>query len=43
MPFDGWELRGAVANVLVGGRSVYANDAVDEATSLSAVLPPTTS
>jgi dihydroorotase len=27
-PFDGWELRGGVAMTLVGGRTLYANDAV---------------
>ena len=27
-PFDGWKLRGAVAATLVGGRLLYANDAV---------------
>lgn len=27
-PFDGWQLRGAVAAVLVGGRAVYVNDQV---------------
>ena len=28
-PFDGWELRGGVAATIVGGRTVYANPAVD--------------
>jgi dihydroorotase len=28
-PFDGWELRGGVAATLVGGRTVYANEAID--------------
>jgi dihydroorotase len=27
-PFDGWELRGAAAATLVGGRTVYVNDQV---------------
>ncbi len=27
-PFDGWTLRGAVAATIVGGRTVYVNDAV---------------
>jgi dihydroorotase len=27
-PFDGWNLRGGVAATIVGGRTVYANDAV---------------
>jgi dihydroorotase len=27
-PFDGWELRGGVAATIVGGRTVYRNDAV---------------
>ena len=27
-PFDGWSLRGGVAATLVGGRTVYVNDAV---------------
>jgi dihydroorotase len=27
-PFDGWELRGAVAATLVGGRTVFVNEAV---------------
>jgi dihydroorotase len=26
-PFDGWRLRGGVAATIVGGRTVYANDA----------------
>ena len=37
-PFDGWELRGAVAAVLIGGRTVYTNDDVPET-----VVFPTTS
>jgi dihydroorotase len=28
-PFDGWQLRGAVAATVVGGRTVYRNEAVD--------------
>ena len=28
-PFDGWQLRGAVAATIVGGRVVYQNDAVN--------------
>jgi dihydroorotase len=28
-PFDGWTLRGGVAATIVGGRVVYANEAVD--------------
>ena len=28
MPFDGWRLRGGVAATIVGGRTVYVNDAV---------------
>jgi len=27
-PFDGWRLRGGVAATMVGGRTVYLNDAV---------------
>jgi dihydroorotase len=27
-PFDGWELRGGVAATIVGGRTVFRNDAV---------------
>ena len=27
-PFDGWELRGAAAATIVGGRTVFVNDAV---------------
>jgi dihydroorotase len=27
-PFDGWELRGAAAATIVGGRTVFANDAI---------------
>jgi len=30
-PFDGWELRGAAAATLVGGRTVFTNDAVSGA------------
>ena len=26
-PFDGWELRGGVAATIVGGRTVFVNDA----------------
>jgi dihydroorotase len=26
-PFDGWRLRGGVAGTIVGGRTVYANEA----------------
>jgi len=28
-PFDGWELRGAVAATVVGGRTLFVNEAVD--------------
>jgi dihydroorotase len=28
-PFDGWKLRGGVAATIVGGRTVYVNDAID--------------
>jgi dihydroorotase len=28
-PFDGWRLRGGVAATIVGGRTVYRNDALD--------------
>jgi dihydroorotase len=28
-PFDGWELRGAVAATIVGGRTVYTNPDVE--------------
>ena len=27
-PFDGWQLRGAVAATIVGGRTVFTNPAV---------------
>ena len=27
-PFDGWDLRGATAATIVGGRTVFVNDAV---------------
>jgi dihydroorotase len=27
-PFDGWELRGAAAATIVGGRTVFVNDSV---------------
>ena len=30
-PFDGWELRGAVAATIVGGRTLFVNDAVAQA------------
>ena len=30
-PFDGWQLRGAVAAVLIGGRTAYVNDQVTAA------------
>ena len=30
-PFDGWQLRGAVAAVLIGGRAAYVNDQVTAA------------
>ncbi len=30
-PFGGWQLRGAVAATIVGGRTVYANPAIDGA------------
>ncbi len=36
-PFDGWELRGGVAATVVGGRLVFANDAV---AGLDEVLAP---
>jgi dihydroorotase len=29
-PFDGWQLRGGVAATIVGGRTVFANDAVNQ-------------
>ncbi|MXY15636.1 MAG: amidohydrolase family protein, partial [Acidobacteria bacterium] len=32
-PFDGWKLKGAVAAVLVGGRTAYVNDEVAAATA----------
>jgi dihydroorotase len=35
-PFDGWTLRGAVAVTIVGGRTVYVNDAVPGAASFAA-------
>ncbi len=34
-PFDGWRLRGAVAATVVGGRVVYANEAVPGAAALA--------
>ena len=33
-PFDGWRLRGGVAATIVGGRTVYLNEAVAEAQAL---------
>ena len=30
-PFDGWSLRGGVAATIVGGRTVFVNDAYAEA------------
>ncbi len=27
-PFNGWSLQGAVAATIIGGRTVYTNDAV---------------
>jgi dihydroorotase len=30
-PFDGWELRGGVAATIVGGRTLFVNDAVAQA------------
>lgn len=38
-PFDGWRLRGAVAATIVGGRVVYANDAVPGARALAWPAP----
>ncbi|MDE3154160.1 MAG: dihydroorotase [Acidobacteriota bacterium] len=35
-PFDGWQLRGGVAATIVGGRTVYVNDAVAGADALGA-------
>jgi dihydroorotase len=35
-PFDGWTLRGAVAATIVGGRTVFVNDAVPGAASFGA-------
>ncbi len=32
-PFDGWQLRGAVAAVLIGGRTAYVNDQVSAASA----------
>ena len=32
-PFEGWSLRGGVAATMVGGRTVYVNEAVAGATS----------
>ena len=34
-PFDGWELHGAVAATIVGGRSVFVNTGLDGATGFS--------
>ncbi len=42
-PFDGWELRGAVAAVLVGGRTVFSNDGVAGASAFGAVASPSAS
>ncbi len=42
-PFDGWELRGAVAAVLIGGRTVFTNDGVDGAAAFGKVKPPAAS
>jgi dihydroorotase len=33
-PFDGWTLRGGVAATIVGGKTVYVNDAVSGASAL---------
>jgi dihydroorotase len=40
-PFDGWTLRGGVAATIVGGRTVWVNDAVDGAAAFAhaAVAP----
>ncbi len=37
-PFDGWALRGAVAATIVGGRTVYVNEAVEGAGVFGGVL-----
>jgi dihydroorotase len=34
-PFDGWELRGAAAATIVGGRTVFTNEAVSGASALA--------
>jgi dihydroorotase len=34
-PFDGWELRGAAAATIVGGRTVFTNEAVSGASVLA--------
>ena len=38
-PFDGWSLRGGVAATMVGGRTVYVNEAVAGATSFASNVP----
>ena len=40
-PFGGWQLKGGVAATIVGGRTVYVNDAATGAESLSVVVPST--
>jgi dihydroorotase len=42
-PFDGWELRGGVAATIVGGRLLYANDAVDGMAALARAFVPSES
>lgn len=38
-PFDGWELRGAVAAVFLGGRAAYVNEQVAAASALGPAAP----
>ena len=38
-PFDGWKLRGAVAAVLIAGRTVYTNDQVAAAEAFRGAAP----
>ena len=38
-PFDGWQLRGAVAAVLIGGRTAYVNDQVTAAAAFGNAAP----
>jgi dihydroorotase len=35
-PFGGWKLRGGVAATIVGGRAVYVNDEIAEASRFGA-------